>query len=84
MTQIEQMYIEEANERLRQALKENTEKVTRKVTEEVTKEVTKEVTNDVTITAIRKMWSNGLEPDNISLYFDNVTIEDIEAIRATL
>ena len=42
MTQIEQMYIEEANERLRQALKENTEKVTRKVTEEVTKEVTKE------------------------------------------
>ena len=84
MTQIEQMYIEEANERLRQALKENTEKVTRKVTEEVTKEVTKEVTNDVTINAIRKMLSNGLEPDNISLYFDNVTIEDIEAIRATL
>ena len=80
MTQIEQMYIEEANERLRQALKENTEKVTRKVTEEVTKEVT----NDVTINAIRKMLSNGLEPDNISLYFDNVTIEDIEAIRATL
>ena len=80
MTQIEQMYIEEANERLRQALKENTENVTRKVTEEVTKEVTKEVT----INAIRKMLSNGLEPDNISLYFDNVTIEDIEAIRATL
>ena len=76
MTQIEQMYIEEANERLRQALKENTEKVTRKVTEEVT--------NDVTINAISKMLSNGLEPDNISLYFDNVTIEDIEAIRATL
>ena len=76
MTQIEQMYIEEANERLRQALKENTEYVTRKVTEEVT--------NDVTINAIRKMLSNGLEPDNISLYFDNVTIEDIEAIRATL
>ena len=76
MTQIEQMYIEEANERLRQALKENTENVTRKVTEEVT--------NDVTINAIRKMLSNGLEPDNISLYFDNVTIEDIEAIRATL
>ena len=76
MTQIEQMYIEEANERLRQALKENTENVTRKVTEEVT--------NDVTINAIRKMLSNGLEPDNISLYFVNVTIEDIEAIRATL
>ena len=49
---------------------QNTEKVTRKVTEEVTKEVT----NDVTINAIRKMLSNGLEPDNISLYFDNVTI----------
>ena len=31
-----------------------------------------------------KMLSNGLEPNNISMYFDNVTIEDIEAIRATL
>lgn len=33
------------------------------------------------------MLNNGLEPDNISLYFDNVTvedIEDIEAIRATI
>ena len=30
------------------------------------------------------MLNNGLEPDNISLYFDNVTVKDIEAIRATI
>ena len=31
-----------------------------------------------------KMLSNGLEPDNISMYFDNITVEDIESIRASL
>lgn len=72
MTQIEQMYVDEANERLRKAIAETTEKVTR------------EVTNDITTNTIKKMLDNGLEPDNISMYFDNVTIEDIEAIRATL
>ena len=76
MTQIEQMYVDEANERLRKAIAENTEKVT--------KEVTREVTNDITTNAIKKMLDNGLEPNNISMYFDNVTVEDIEAIRATL
>ena len=84
MTQIEQMYIDEANERLRQALKENTEKVTNEVTEKITDEVTQKVTNDITTNTIKKMLNNGLEPDNISLYFDNVTVEDIEAIRASL
>ena len=88
MTQIEKMYVDEANERLRKAIAETTEKVTRevteKVTDEVTREVTREVTNDITTNTIKKMLNNGLEPDNISMYFDNVTIEDIEAIRATL
>ena len=64
MTQIEQMYVDEANEKIRQAIAENTEKVT---------------TN-----AIKKMLYNGLEPSDISMYFDNVTVEDIEAIRSTL
>ena len=58
--------------RLRKAIAENTEKVTR------------EVTNDITTNTIKKMLNNGLEPDNISMYFDNITVEDIESIRASL
>ena len=88
MTQIEQMYVDEANERLRKAIAETTEKVTRevteKVTDEVTREVTREVTNDITTNTIKKMLNNGLEPDNISMYFDNITVEDIESIRSSL
>ena len=88
MTQIEKMYVDEANERLRKAIAETTEKVTRevteKVTDEVTREVTREVTNDITTNTIKKMLNNGLEPDNISMYFDNITVEDIESIRASL
>ena len=88
MTQIEQMYVDEANERLRKAIAETTEKVTRevteKVTDEVTREVTREVTNDITTNTIKKMLNNGLEPNNISMYFDNITVEDIESIRSSL
>ena len=88
MTQIEQMYVDEANERLRKAIAETTEKVTKevteKVTDEVTREVTRKVTNDITTNTIKKMLNNGLKPDNISMYFDNVTVEDIESIRASL
>ena len=88
MTQIEKMYVDEANERLRKAIAETTEKVTRevteKVTDEVTREVTREVTNDITTNTIKKMLNNGLEPDNISMYFDNITVEDIESIRSSL
>ena len=84
MTQIEQMYVDEANERLRKAIAETTEKVTKEVTEKVTDEVTREVTNDITTNTIKKMLNNGLKPDNISMYFDNVTVEDIESIRASL
>ena len=72
MTQIEKMYVDEANERLRKAIAETTEKVTR------------EVTNDITTNTIKKMLDNGLEPDNISMYFDNITVEDIESIRSSL
>ena len=84
MTQIEQMYVDEANERLRKAIAETTEKVTKEVTEKVTDEVTREVTNDITTNTIKKMLNNGLEPNNISMYFDNITVEDIESIRASL
>ena len=84
MTQIEQMYVDEANERLRKAIAETTEKVTKEVTEKVTDEVTREVTNDITTNTIKKMLNNGLEPNNISMYFDNITVEDIESIRSSL
>ena len=53
-------------------------------TEEKQIKVTREVTNDITTNTIKKMLNNGLEPDNISMYFDNITVEDIESIRASL